>query len=277
MNKRTALTVLLVALLPSLAFAADVTVETEFDSINLVQGNEASIFLEFFNSDFEETAFVELFVDTSSGSIEAVAANKKFSINPRESLVFSLTVFAKDDAAEGSYLVELETEFSRGSAYNTVEVRVEELEAIELLPFNQGQEFCIDSYTKTIQVEVANLSSERQRVFLSADSELFLPTFNNTELRLDPNETRTVELEIHLNDSFRAGSYTIPIYALSNDRFVQREVSFSLIKCFDEETGFEEDDETAIKEAFELVLLDESVEVEKGADVPLRFTLTNLL
>ena len=63
MNKRTALTVLLVALLPSLAFAADVTVETEFDSINLVQGNEASIFLEFFNSDFEETAFVELFVD----------------------------------------------------------------------------------------------------------------------------------------------------------------------------------------------------------------------
>ncbi|MBS3058872.1 MAG: hypothetical protein J4224_00415 [Candidatus Diapherotrites archaeon] len=277
MNKRTALTVLLVALLPSLAFAADVTVETEFDSINLVQGNEASIFLEFFNSDFEETAFVELFVDTSSGSIEAVAANKKFSINPRESLVFSLTVFAKDDAAEGSYLVELETEFSRGSAYNTVEVRVEELEAIELLPFNQGQEFCIDSYAKTIQVEVANLSSERQRVFLSADSELFLPTFNNTELRLDPNETRTVELEIHLNDSFRAGSYTIPIYAFSNDRFVQREVSFSLIKCFDEETGFEEDDETAIKEAFELVLLDESVEVEKGADVPLRFTLTNLL
>ena len=277
MNKRTALTVLLVALLPSLAFAADVTVETEFDSINLVQGNEASIFLEFFNSDFEETAFVELFVDTSSGSIEAVAANKKFSINPRESLVFSLTVFAKDDAAEGSYLVELETEFSRGSAYNTVEVRVEELEAIELLPFNQGQEFCIDSYAKKIQVEVANLSSERQRVFLSADSELFLPTFNNTELRLDPNETRTVELEIHLNDSFRAGSYTIPIYAFSNDRFVQREVSFSLIKCFDEETGFEEDDETAIKEAFELVLLDESVEVEKGADVPLRFTLTNLL
>jgi len=241
--------------------SAEISISANYDEVNIEKSDNIGVMLNISNSS-DEKICVELTPYSNYEEISAKITGNEFCLNANESTAITLSITSTGLAEEGAHYIDVELDYNTTTITKRINVNIEEDTGIEL-DAPSRKEICKIGYTKSINVTVRNLTGERQDITLAGESELFLPYFEPMEVRVDAGEERNVELKININDTTELGYYVIPIYARTDDHYVERDVGIDLIYC--EEKPFEIIASTACKD------------LNKSEEAEFNFTLHSLI
>lgn len=261
MNTKLFITAILILLIATVALGQSILVSADYDYVNIEKRDSIGVILTIENLSDEKVCF-ELNTDTDYEELSAVILADEFCLNRNERTKVTVTIISSADAEEGEYNVEIRIRYNGEELTKNIKVNILDLERVELE--SQYRVFYKEGYTKKIPVEVINRSNQPVEVILTAESELFIPNFEPYEMMLDPYEEKTSYLIIHINETTKLGRYTIPIFARIADAYIERDASFELVEKEEAPT-------------FSLVVLDNTIRMEKGEEEEVRFYIRNLL
>ena len=250
------LTVLIVLL--ALVSSVNALIQPEKTVIS-ISGNEPySVPVKIVNES-EEKQMVHLI---SSSVLETEFAANDFYLNAGEETIIALNIMPYYNYK--TFLVELQAEFDSFTEYSELTVIIGNSSGQVNLRYYK-QNICQDKLDK-LSLWIKNDSSEKKRIYLSADSETFLPTINPTELNLNAGEEKFVELELNSNKSFPIDKeYSVVVHLETEDSIVSREIFFYLTECLDLEK----------EKRFSLSLLDNFSSIRKGDTERIYFEVRN--
>ncbi len=240
----------------------------ESNNVSLEAGNSINVLLNIVNNGSSKQC-VELYTKTYSNKLEAELASTSVCVSPNQTVSFSLSIFSEIDAVEKNYLVEVFAEQGTKQLTKTsIDVDVYKTNTFEVNQKNSIDVFYKTGYTKFVKVIVTNLTSKFQKISLTSDSELFVPTINPNIVHLDAFESKEVELQININNTTPTGVFEIPIYAKSsvNNRIIERSVLFEL-----------KDASELHEKKFDLEVLDKYTLMNRKENKFVKFKVTNLL
>ena len=239
-------------------------INTEANVLNLESGQSIGTIVSITNSS-SDGMDLSFRASTSDFDLELIPEKKDFTLNPHETIYFSVTIVATEDADEGTHFVDLNVEGDGVSAGKTLTIEVEESAQLELVPEQDIVRICKEPYTHYIDVEVRNTSSLPKTVQLKGESEILLPVFDPTELTVAGSSESTVRMKIHINYTTQYGEYDVPIFAFEGDNVVERNVVVEVVGCEPDETPFR------------LEIIDDELSIEKGDEEKARFRLVSLI
>jgi uncharacterized membrane protein len=245
-----------------------IEITSESNDLSLEAGNSINVMLNIKNNGTEKEC-IELFTKTYSDELKAVLATNNVCVSPNQTVKFSLSVFAEINADETLYLIDVFAEQGTIQLTKTsLNVDVYKTSVFEINTKNSRDVFYKDGYTKFVKVIVTNLGSGFQKINLTADSEMFVPSFNPSTVHLNAFESTEVEMQININNSTPAGNYEIPMYAesLVNGRNIQRSALIEL-----------KEKNELHEPKFELNVIDEFTAMNRNEIKFIKFEVINLL
>ena len=249
-------------ILVSIISMVNATIIPEKTSISMQNGKSVAILVELKNNSSQNIS-AQLIARTSSNDIKAEFAQSTIFLNANQQTQMAVNISSETDA-EGSYNVELVLKYSNieEAANIAVIVYQDSTQGIALIAFPKN---VCKNQNDAISIKVENNTGRFQSISLSADSELFLPTFEQSTLELGPGESQFVDVKIHSNSSFKTGKYSINVYAQTANQTVQATASFNLVDCM-----------KVPEKLFELKVSSTCPEIEKNKTSTIDFTLSNL-
>ncbi len=261
MTKQWIFAVLFAILFATMANAA-ISVSANYDEVNIEAADNIGVMLRIENLSSKDRACVELTPYPSDDKLDAKIYGNEFCLNPNEYTSVTLSITSSGQIEEGSYFIEIEADSNSIVIIKTINVNIEEGTGIEL-DAPSREEICKTGYTKSIWVNVRNLTNSRQDITLAGESELFLPYFDPMEVRVEANDDKKVELKININDTTEIDFYTIPIFARTDEFYVERDVGIDLIEC-------------EVK-PFEIIANTSCKDLNKSKDVEISFKIQSLI
>ena len=230
--------------------------------VSMENGKSVSVLVEARN-DSSESITAELIARASSNDVKAQFAQNFIQLNGSQRTTMSVSISSELDA-EGTYNVELLFLTPNREERANIEVSVfqDSFQGISLITFPKN---VCRNQNETISIQVQNNTSRFQSISLNAESELFLPIISPSNLELGPGESEFVEMEIHSNNTFRTGTYSINVFAQTSNQTIQSTATFSLVDCLPEQ-----------EKLFDLRLPTSCQEIQKNKTSIMTFTLTNL-
>jgi len=183
------------------------------------------------NNKNKETFDISTYLDNDERKeIKATPAMNEVTLNAGEKTSFSITITSFKDARAGSHTVDLKC----GEHEDTINVDIEDETPIDVLRVSDYY-VCKEPYTQEIGIRLENNSSRTQTIELDAEHELLLPIFEFRTTTLASGESDEFALRIHTNQATANTEYTIPIFARSEKYFVERDITFRIVDCADDE------------------------------------------
>lgn len=171
---------------------------------------------------------------TASGPVEAEFSANDFYLNPGEETVIALNL--SQSTYPRTYYIELKLEYNSRTEYSEVNVTTGNYSGqINLRYYRQN--ICANQLDK-LSFWVKNDTGILQKIRLSADSELFLPTIKPELIDLSSGEEKFVELELYSNNSFALDEYSVNVFLETNDSITSREIFFDLVECIETKNNF---------------------------------------
>jgi len=169
--------------------------------------------------------------------ISANPAKDSFCLNANEKTSFSMTITSFEGARVDDYDIDLYLDYDTGSEELTVNVEV--IDSEDPLDIFRATDYfvCREPYTQEIGIRLENNSSRYQTINLRASHELLMPQFEYTTTRLASGDYDEMALRIHTNYTTALTEYLIPVFARSENYFVERDIKIRLIEC--EEDAFD--------------------------------------
>ncbi|MFH1587164.1 MAG: hypothetical protein ABID38_04865 [Candidatus Diapherotrites archaeon] len=252
----------LFAVLFATTVSAAISVSANYDTVNMEAADNIGVMLRIENLSSKDKACVELTPYPSDDELGAKIAGNEFCLNPNEYTEVTLSITSNGLIENGSYFVDVEADSNSIVIIKRINVNIEENTGIEI-DAPSREEICKTGYTKSIWVTVRNLTNSRQDITLAGESELFLPYFEPMEVRIDAHGEKKAELKININDTTETDFYTIPIFARTDEFYVERDVGIDLVECE--------------VRPFEIIANTSCKDLNKSEDVKIYFTLHSLI
>lgn len=243
---------------------SNILITANYDTVNIEAADNIGVMLRIENLSSKDTACVELTPYPSDDELTAKIFKDEFCLRlpPNTYTKVALSITSSRFIENGNYFVDVEADSDGAIITKRINVNIEENPGIEL-DAPSRKEICKTGYTKSIRITVRNLTNTRQDITLSGESELFLPYFEPMEVRIDAGEEKDVELKININDTTETDFYTIPIFARTNDHYVERDVGIDLVDC-------------EVK-PFEIIASTSCKDLNKSEDIEISFVLHSLI
>ncbi len=211
-----------------------ITVSSDRNSVFLETGQSINVQLSVSNNSGKRECFT---ADAQIGNserheIEAQVPGNSFCLGNGERTSVTMTITAFPDARTDVYDVQAKFLYGEGSAIRQ-NIRAEVID--DDSPINierlDGYFICRQPYTQEIKIRLENNSGRGQTISLGASHELLLPVFEFPATRLASGDEEEVGLSINTNYTTAFTDYTIPVFARSEDYFVEREIRIRVIEC----------------------------------------------
>ncbi|MBN2127472.1 MAG: hypothetical protein JW703_03730 [Candidatus Diapherotrites archaeon] len=250
------------------AQALSVQITPENYNLSLEAGQTINVPLSVINSGTEKEC-MDLYTKTYYDKLHAELAAEKICVAGKQTVKFSLGITAENDASELQYVIDVFAEQGNNQIASTsLNVDVYKTGNFEVNQKNSKDVFYNDGYTKYVSVIVTNLSDKKEKIEITADSEMFVPSFNPSIVHLNAFESIELQMQININDSTPTGVYEIPMYAKSliSDRAIERS---AIVEIRNKNEVHEK--------AFDFKVIDDFVSMKRNETEFVRMEVTNLI
>ncbi|MFH1256761.1 MAG: hypothetical protein V1494_05730 [Candidatus Diapherotrites archaeon] len=250
----------------SATYSTDFGLTLDKTAVKMEKSGSVAVTVTAFNNTAERKCF-ELKSTVDNSNLKVAISNKNFCLNKNETLKTSAVLSTSSSISDGAYTARLRLISGATEKNAEVSVTVGQVQAIELTQLNAGADFCIEGYSKNLKIDVKNNSASTATVLLNAESELFVPEVEETELELAAGESRELNVKVNINQTTQPGDYTVTVFARSGSLLVQKSLSFTLEDCG-----------PSAETKFSVSISGGCVELDKNAGTKtLSFTLKNLV
>lgn len=246
---------MLLLILTLLLSTASALIEPEKTIVSVSPNESFSVAVKVKN-DSDEKALIHL---SSFSSIETDFSVNDFYLNAGEETIIALNILSHYYNTNTN--VELRMEYNSITDYADLTVITGNSSGQVNLKYYK-QNICRDGLDK-LSFWVRNDSSVTQKIKLSADSEIFLPSVYPEAVELNSGEERFIELELYSNNSFPLKDYSVNVAIESENEITSREIFFELTECIELEQGFR------------LIIPDSYFSIEKGETKKIYFSVRN--
>ncbi|MEK6957855.1 MAG: hypothetical protein AABW99_02665 [archaeon] len=211
----------------------EIIFEAERSRVTIEPANSIGITFTVENSTREKQCFETGAVLDSDerDEIKVTPSVRQFCLNSGEKTSFSTTITSLKDARTDSYDALVQLDYGTGVKEIPIEIEVIDNEDPVDITRISDYYVCKEPYTQEIRVRLENNSGGTQTIRLNAEHQLLLPVFEFPETTLSGGESDEMNLIIHTNKTTAPGEYTIPVFARSEDQYVERSITFRLVEC----------------------------------------------
>ncbi len=250
--KKLMLFLILIALLSNV----NALIEPEKNIVSVAYDESFSVAVKVKN-DSNEKALIHL---SSFSSIKTDFSVNDFYLNAGEETVIALNILSYYYNSNTN--IELRAEYNGITEYADLTVITGNSSGKVNLKYYK-QNICRNGLDK-LSLWIKNDSLITQKIKLSADSEVFLPSIYPELIELNAGQERFVELELYSNNSFPLKDYSVNVVLESENEITSREIFFELTECIEIEKGFR------------LIIPDSFLSIEKGETKKIYFSARNL-
>ncbi len=241
--------------------AEGIVVEDDLtDCLDLETSDSMNITYTVQNNFNERKCFdIETYLDHDERDDIKAVTTDGFCLNANEKTSFTVTVTSFDDARVDNYDLDVLIHYDNETIEENVCVNV--IDYDEPIDVYRTSDYfiCKEPYTQEISVRLENNSNSTQRIELSAAHDLLMPMFEYSTTILNRGEHDEMVLRFHTNGTTANTEYTIPVFARSEDYYVQRDITFRLVECETNE--------------FDLSVTPNKIKMERGEEDEFRVTL----
>ncbi|HLD59318.1 MAG TPA: hypothetical protein VI977_06855 [archaeon] len=249
----------------SQAFASvfsGIEVSPQANSIFMQRNDNVGVLYSFANTT-DSRKCIEIRNSFFSDYVSVDFADESFCLNAGESTQIAAS-FRTIDAQQADYSASM-IFFVDGDSFTvslgTVLVS-EDSPSLEIIPYPtdvcRGEE-------EFINVLVRNKTSSFKTITLNAESEILLPSFEQSQIYLDAFQEKNIRLSVHTSRLSQVGKIPVSIYVSSGTDYIKRTVPIFVKDC-----------EGIIFPSFELSLPSGSIAVEKTVSSRIFFQIRNL-
>jgi hypothetical protein len=240
----------------ALISTASALIEPE-KTIVSISGNKAFALPLRIVNDSPEKALIHL---SSESLLETSFSVNDFYLNPGEETTIALNI--RPPYHKEVYFIKLKMQYSTITEYTEIQaVNGNLTERINLI--YRKQNICRNELDE-LALWIENSTQEKQEVKLNAESQLFAPLIKPELIELNAGEEKLVKLQLHSNESFPLGEYSVAVYLETKNALFSKEVFFDLTECIKPE------------KEFKLHVLNEGFTLNKKETRKVYFTVENL-